>query len=598
MDLSTQQRQSMNQIINRIGKGFSLPAAKFQAVCRSGSIFKFPLAKFQLSIFILLISFSACNSEKDVESEIASATTYTCPMHPQIVEKKPGSCPICGMDLVAVRVEGGDSPVLMLSESQILLANIKTAKAGLANIDNVVVLTGRVAENEALSEVVSSRVPGRIERLYVKEEGQKIEKGQALYDIYSEELLTYQQEYLLALEQYQQLGEEEPRYASFAESARRKLKLYGMTDAQIQKLAARKTTDPLITFVAPVSGVVTKVSALEGQYVQEGGRLYTLTRLDPLWVEAEAYQSELEKIKKGMEVAVKVAGFPKPVKGKVVFVSPEFRAASQIVNVRVEIPNQDNSFIPGMQANVLLPRSEADKVTGTVAVPVNAVIRDEDGAHVWIQTGENTFEPRRVVTLDATAEQVVVTEGLEPEDVIVISGAYLLYSEFVLKKGGHPLAAAHARHAPHAGKLTTAAEAELEEPAVFNSEELAIAFAHYQELKDALLVSEPAAVKEQAKALQLALKAIPEAKEAAEYAQRISGTDVLDEQRGYFFFLNNNFIKLLKGAQLESGQVFVQFCPMANNGQGAYWLSMEEEIRNPYLPENMLGCGEVTDIIK
>lgn len=559
-------------------------------------------AKFQILVFLLFLAFAACNRQEETIGEhdhSASGTTYTCPMHPQVVKETPGSCPICGMDLVAVTAGDSDSPALMLSESQILLANIRFQEAGTGSRVGGTVLTGRVTQNEDLAEVISSRVPGRIERLYIKETGARIREGQPLYDIYSEELLTYQQEYLLALEQYEQLGEEEPRYASFAESARRRLKLYGMSDAAIRELGTRKKGDAKITFLSPATGVVTNISAVEGQYVQEGSRLYSLAKLDPLWVEAELYRKDLDRVKEGMKVAVQLEGLANPVEGKVTFISPEFRSDRQIVTLRTEIPNPGGKLIPGMQANVLLPPAalEGDQKEQMV-LPVESVIRDQHGAHVWILTGENTFEPRKVVTSEATGGEVVITEGLQPDEKVVTSGAYLLYSEFVLKKGGNPLKEAVQASGNHAGKGPEQSGRGEEAEPVFKRKEFALAFAHYQELKEALVSSSAEKAKEQAAALQLALKGMKNAKAAAEYAGRIAGAATSDEQRDQFFFLNNNFIELAEEEELLSGQLYVQFCPMANQGQGAYWLSPEEEIRNPYLPENMLSCGEVKSVIQ
>ncbi|GHA79435.1 efflux RND transporter periplasmic adaptor subunit [Pontibacter akesuensis] len=387
-------------------------------------------------LLLLLIVASAC-SEPAHEETAAAETTYTCPMHPQIVQNEPGTCPICHMDLVPVSQSGEKEGELMLSESQIALGNIKTMQVAYGDVNSNTILTGKLVLDETQTDVVSSRVAGRIERLYIKETGQPVQKGQPLYEMYSEELLTLQQEYLLALRQNQELGKENPRFASFLASAKQKLLLYGLNEAQIRRLASSGNLDARVTFVAPSSGVVTEVAAAEGQYIAEGAVLYRLGKLGKIWVEAELYAQELANVQAGDEVLVSVQGFPEgAVPAKVTFISPEYRQGSQVAILRAELPNRESQYLPGMQANVTLPGKNGT----SLVIPTDAVIRDENGSHVWVQTDDHTFQARMVNLGEASADNVAILSGIGKGDKVVTSGAYLLYSEYVLKKGADPMA--------------------------------------------------------------------------------------------------------------------------------------------------------------
>jgi membrane fusion protein, copper/silver efflux system len=383
-----------------------------------------------LCVMLLLATGQACTHEAE---DHAGDTNYTCPMHPQIVENKPGICPICFMDLVPVSQSGKNEGELMLSENQIALGNIQVKRVKTGDVGNNSILTGELVLDETQTDVISSRASGRIEQLYLKETGQSIQKGQPLYALYSEELLTLQREYLLALAQNKELGTENPRFASFLEAARKKLLLYGLTASQIRELGRLGTLNARVTFVAPASGVITQVTVAEGQYITEGEILYKLSKLSSIWLEAELYPQELNNVMAGDQVMVSVQGFPgKPVPAKVTFISPEFRAGSQVAVLRAELPNNNGQFLPGMQASVELPGKKGSHII----VPTNAVVRDESGSHVWVQTGKNTFKARMVTLGESGADAVAILTGLQENEKVVTSGAYLLYSEYVLKKGG------------------------------------------------------------------------------------------------------------------------------------------------------------------
>ncbi|RIJ34331.1 efflux RND transporter periplasmic adaptor subunit [Pontibacter oryzae] len=382
---------------------------------------------------LLLVAITACSEQGH---EHAEGTTYTCPMHPQIVQNQPGTCPICGMDLVPVSQSGTEEGELMLSESQIALGNIKTERVKTGDVNSSTILTGKLVLDETQTDVISSRATGRIEKLFIKESGQGVRQGQPLYELYSEELLTLQREYLLALKQHQELGKENPRFASFLNAAKQKLLLFGLTQAQVKALSGNKNLDARVTFVAPAAGVVTDLAVAEGQYVSEGTVLFRLGKLNKIWVEAELYPQEIANVQAGDQVSISVEGFAESVSAKVTFISPEYRQGSQVAILRAELPNTDNQYLPGMQASVMLPGKNGSQLV----LPTDAVIRDGRGSHVWVQTGKSTFKARMVNLGDESADRIAILSGIKENEKVVTSGAYLLYSEFVLKKGADPMA--------------------------------------------------------------------------------------------------------------------------------------------------------------
>ena len=570
---------------------------------------------------ILGLWLSSCGGKHDHSGEQSKneSATYTCPMHPQIIEEKPGTCPICAMDLVPVSKASSENGEIMLSESQIKLGNITTQKVQSEEIGNTTILTGSLKVNQDAIDIISSRVAGRIERLYVKEVGQLIQKGQPLYEVYSEQLLTLQREYLLALNQYNEMQQKE-RYASFLKAAEKKLLLLGLTGTQINQLSKDKNLQTRITFLAPSSGVISDISASEGQYVSEGGALYKVENLDKIWVEAELYPEEASLVNKEDKVKVVVNGFEnESVTGIVSFLSPQFRQGTQIINLRAVIPNQERKFFPGMQANIILSNSSKK----SLALPTDAVIRDELGSHVWVNPKEGVFQFRMVKTGIENFDRIEILEGLQENETVVVTGAYLLYSEYVLKKGGNPMQGhdhsnmdmgtelGKAKHGPSSQSSNSEELRQKTYPAPVEFQtQLKKVLDKYYEVKNALVASD---AEQAAKASTLTKAAIESTDmsllkgEAYKEWMRqldimekevsaISSSTDLEIQRGAFEKLTQVLYQSLKSFGVPEAETYYQYCPMAFNNRGGYWLSNEKEIKNPFYGESMLSCGEAMNM--
>lgn len=553
------------------------------------------------------------------EPDEAGGTTYTCPMHPQIVQSAPGTCPICSMDLVPVVKTGEKATEIMLSESQMQLANVRVQPVSSGSIGNSTILNARLAANEQLTDVISSRVAGRIERLYVKETGQPIRKGQVLYEIYSEPLLTQQQEYLLAVRQAEEL--KEPRYEEFRRASEQKLRLYGMTPEQIAGLGQTRKVQPLIPFVAPAGGTVTEIAVSEGQYVGEGALLYRLVNLSQLWVEAELYAGESRYIKVGDQVPVEVVGQEgQRLSARVAFINPEYRAGSQVLVMRAVLPNaaRPNSggrFQPGQQARVLLRHG----VQRGLTLPVDAVVRAGGGAVVFVKTAPGTFQPRKVQTGTETDQQVAITKGLTGDESVAMSGAYLLYSELILKKGINPITAEieeGAKSTPGA-EANPAPVAEAKAPRNHQApgsfrKQLTTVYEASLKLTEALVGSNPGQTKTGATTVAKALGGVDMMllKGAAHTdwmtylngmnaaLKEIQSTGDLGKQRTAYAKFEDGLYRSVKAFGVTDKPIYRQYCPMALNNKGSYWLSDKKPIRNPYFGDQMLSCGETKETLQ
>jgi Cu(I)/Ag(I) efflux system membrane fusion protein len=342
------------------------------------------------------------------------------------------------MELIPVgKGKGAAEENMKLSDQQVQLGNIQVDTVAGGSMGNKVTLTATLNVDETRSTSVNARIAGRIEKLYFKNTGDYVHKGDRVYDLYSEELNNAKQEYLLALERQETLDNGVIDFKQLIEAARNKLLLWGMSEGQIEELARVKKTSPVTSFYSPAAGVIITLEGHEGDYLAQGATILRLSDLSTLWVEAQVYTSQLSALDRGAAAIVHLPDLPgKEWKGRIEFVNPEINPDTRINLVRIQLSNAGGLLKAGMPAYVTLVSRESHSLN----LPQDAVIRGGGGNVVWVQVGHNTYRSVMVETGLEDGDRVEIKSGLKAGDVVVTSGAYLLNSEYVFRHGADPMA--------------------------------------------------------------------------------------------------------------------------------------------------------------
>jgi RND family efflux transporter MFP subunit len=379
----------------------------------------------------------------------AGPEMYTCPMHPQIVQDHEGTCPICGMELVpkADDTAGVDSAAaeavaaVKLSPLQAVLADVTPVHPERTVKSTEVPAIGEVkVPQDQVSSLVSWQ-PGRIDNLILRETGSPIAEGEHLLDIYSEELVQAQDEYLLALEAHERLGDSE--YATVADStaslldaARKKLLRLGMTAEQLAELEQTRQVQEHIPLYARHGGIVMDKMVTDGEYVKEGSKLFSVADLDPVWVEVEVFERDAANLQMGDSVTMLCPIHPGMIfRGTVELIEPSLDPMTRTHRARVVVDNPDLILRPGLVLDARLTVNHGEIIT----LPRNAVLHTGDGDLVYVMAGENQWEPRRVVVGRDFGDTVEILSGLTSEDAVAGTAVFLLDSEAQLKGVPRPL---------------------------------------------------------------------------------------------------------------------------------------------------------------
>lgn len=290
-----------------------------------------------------------------------AATMWTCSMHPQIKLPKPGKCPICFMDLIPLTDEsGGDGGPrqLKMSEAAMALADIQTTPVERQVVTNLVRMVGKVDYDETrLAEITAWLPRGRLDRLYVDYTGTTVRKGDHLVYIYSPELVVTQRALLENWEAYNRLDtrQDKERVLIHLRSSEDRLRLWGLNDRQIEEIKQRGNPSDHMTIYAPVGGIVIEKHVNEGDWVENGAKIYTIADLSQVWVFLDAYESDIPWIRYGQQVEFATETYPGEVfKGRIAFIDPVLSEKTRTVKVRVNVPNTELRLKPGMFVHAIV----------------------------------------------------------------------------------------------------------------------------------------------------------------------------------------------------------------------------------------------------
>ena len=350
---------------------------------------------------------------------------YVCPMHPQIVRDEPGSCPICGMDLVAKAVDAGTGgrPTVEISNAVINSMGVRTAPARTTTLWKYIETVGRIDYDETRLAHVHPRAAGWMETLNLRAEGEPIKKGQLIGRLYSEEILSAQVDFLIAHDQSSSQAK--------IEKARNRLRLLGVTEATISSIQKRRKTFNTVPVVSNADGVVTMLGARQGMYVTPSMEIVTIADLDRIWVLVDVYEHQIDWLANGLSAEIKVPAYPgRTWEGTVEYIYPELDPKSRTLKVRLAFDNPDGLLKANMFADVVIYGGPKRDV---LAVPAEAVIETGQRTSVVLARGGGRFQPVDVVTGMASGDWVEILSGITAGDEVVVSGQFLIDSESSLQ---------------------------------------------------------------------------------------------------------------------------------------------------------------------
>ncbi|WP_295407901.1 efflux RND transporter periplasmic adaptor subunit [uncultured Thiocystis sp.] len=415
-----------------------------------------PLGRFPVPFLAVLFSIlllPACGRESPIRatpSETLSETlgdtplehaakhqdpTYVCPMHPQIVRDAPGTCPICGMNLVEQRQdplmddESEGRPQVRLDAAAVQNLGVRTARVERGTLWKSIRTLGRVEYDETRLAHLHPRADGFIQGLVVRAEGEPVRKGQELAQLYAPDILSAQVDFLQALA---------PQPAGVAQvktdKARNILRLLEVPESVIGDIERRRETRQTIPVLSPIDGVVTEMMAREGMYVTAASAMFTIADLSRVWVLADIFEHQIDWLAPGLTAEIRLPARPGQTwTGKVDYLYPALDPKSRTLRVRLVFENPELALKPNLFANVVI---EGGPRRGVLKIPSEALIVTGERASVVKAFGEGRFQPIDVVVGMQSGGEVEILSGLDEGDEIVVSGQFLIDSESTLSNLG------------------------------------------------------------------------------------------------------------------------------------------------------------------
>ena len=353
---------------------------------------------------------------------------YVCPMHPQIIRDKEGTCPICGMNLVPKILEdtGDEAPIISVRGEIMQSMGLRTDVVKRDTLWKYIKTVGRIEYDETRLTHIHPRAAGWMEVLNVRAEGDPVKKGQHLGDFYAPDILTAQVDYLLAVK-----NKDDKHSRINIHKARSQLRLLGVNNNTIKRIEAQGKPQNTIPIFAPQKGIVTMLGAREGMYIQPQAALFTITDNHRMWVQIDIYEHQLSWVKVGLDAEIRVPAYPeKTWEGKVEYLYPELDKTSRTLKVRLAFDNPDGILRANTFADAIIYGGPRHNV---LVIPQEALIVTGEREAVVKMVGETRFQPTDVVTGMKQGNKIEILSGLDEGDKIVTSGQFLIDSESALR---------------------------------------------------------------------------------------------------------------------------------------------------------------------
>jgi len=555
------------------------------------------------------------NQEDTHNHQLDEGQLWTCSMHPQVMERAPGDCPICGMDLIASE-SGSDGLVpgqFRMTKNALSLADVRTTVVGTAAADgHSLRLSGTIQENEKSGATQAAYFGGRIEELFVNFEGEEVRSGQKLASLYAPELVSAQQELITA----SGLKASQPE---LYRAVRNKLKLWKLSEKQIGEIETSGRVQEYFPIYATVSGTVSEIKVQAGDYVDKGSPLFKIANLGSVWAVFDAYENQVSLLREGQPLRVTAKSYPNTLfEAEISFINPVLTSSTRTVEVRAVLQNPGGKLKPGMFVTGDLTLNHKGQ-NDALVIPESAVLWTGERSVVYVKTDPKApvFEMREIQVGDVVNGAYTVISGLENGEEIVTRGTFTLDAAAQLK-GKKSMMHDGPASPPtgHEDHLNTPMANSYEPASTPGERTFSKAFAvqmvslipAYLDMKDALVAGDVPVAQTGARELARQFSTISttglgvEEKSVLENSKdqvkTIADSKVLETQRELFARLNEVLIPIIESAGSGTQTLYVQTCPMANNNKGAVWLSAQKEIRNPYYGDAMLTCGRVIRTIQ
>ena len=358
---------------------------------------------------------------------------YTCPMHPHYISDKPGNCPICGMDLVLVSEEDNNSnpmemkdmdhkyPVINISAPMIQTIGVKTEKAKKSQFGGIIKTFGNIDVNQRTTYDISSRIEGWIEELNIKAIGDKVNKGDLIYKIYSPNLISAQKDYVNALQNGNR---------SRITSTGKHLIFLGLQSKTLEQIKKYRKALDKVPFYSETKGVIHHINVNQGSYVKPGMEIAQLQDYSSVWINAEIFGNDIKLIDQNNIVNVEVSSINKKYQAKIDYIHPVIDKTTKTNQVRLILDNSDGLLKPGDFANIEFKT----KIKERLIIPSYAILKTTDSDHVILALGNGKFTKREVVSGISADDKTEIIQGLEEGDEVVTSSQFLIDSESSLKE--------------------------------------------------------------------------------------------------------------------------------------------------------------------